>query len=58
MGLPVVRLAGSPYEQGLEHGRALRERIARNVQVYFDRFQREVKPALDEVIHHATRAAA
>jgi isopenicillin-N N-acyltransferase-like protein len=41
MALPVVDLAGTPREQGRQHGAALRERIARNVAVYFDRFARE-----------------
>jgi isopenicillin-N N-acyltransferase-like protein len=42
MSLPVLRLSGSPYEMGLMHGRELRDRIAHNLAIYFDRFEREI----------------
>ena len=41
MSLPVLTLSGSPHDQGLEHGRQLRDRIARNIEVYFRRFEAE-----------------
>ncbi|MFL5805078.1 MAG: hypothetical protein ACJ8CR_25455 [Roseiflexaceae bacterium] len=31
MSLPIVYLQGTPYEQGRQHGAALRERIAHNL---------------------------
>lgn len=43
MTLPIVHLTGTPYDQGVQHGRALRDRIAHNLAVYFDRFAREGK---------------
>jgi len=45
--LPVLHLDGAPYDQGHQHGRALREAIAANVEVYFERFDQEgkLKPA-------------
>ena len=43
MGLPYLCLSGTPYEQGHEHGRALRAAIARNLAIYVDRFEREAK---------------
>jgi len=53
MSLPVLRLAGSPYAQGLQHGRGLADRIAHNVAVYFRRFEREVKVPRPEVLHRS-----
>lgn len=48
-GLPVLTLRGSPAEQGREHGRRLRERISRNLEVYLDRFREEGGLAPGEV---------
>lgn len=41
MSLPFVDLAGDAGEQGLGHGRALAAAIAHNIELYFDRFERE-----------------
>lgn len=41
MSLPVVRLSGSPYAMGVTHGTVLKDRIAHNVALYYDRFRRE-----------------
>ena len=49
MALPIVHLAGSPFEQGRQHGRALVDRIGENVTIYYDRFAREGKLARDDV---------
>jgi isopenicillin-N N-acyltransferase like protein len=48
MTMPIVHLDGEPYAQGRQHGSALREQIAHNLDVYYDRFQREVQLAADE----------
>jgi isopenicillin-N N-acyltransferase-like protein len=37
----VLHLDGTAYDQGRQHGLALANRIAANLDVYFDRFQRE-----------------
>ncbi len=50
MTLPVIQLSGAPYSQGVQHGRALRDRIAHNLEVYFDRFWREANVPRDEVL--------
>jgi isopenicillin-N N-acyltransferase-like protein len=50
-----LTLEGSPYERGLNHGREADERIAHNIRVYFERFQREGKLSLADV---RTRAEA
>jgi isopenicillin-N N-acyltransferase like protein len=46
--LPVVHVEGEAYNQGVAHGRALRERIQHNLDVYYDRFQREAQLAPDD----------
>jgi len=58
MTLPLLHLAGSPYEQGFAHGRALQSQIAQNLDIYFARFEREAKLAPDEVLIRARRYAA
>ena len=42
MSLPVLRLSGSPHEMGVTHGKVLKDRIAHNLKIYFDRFEREI----------------
>jgi len=46
--LPVLHLDGTAYDQGLQHGRALGEQIAANLDVYFDRFLTEGQLPRDE----------
>lgn len=58
MPLPLLRLTGSPYEQGRAHGEALRGEIARNLEIYFARFEREAKLATGEALARAGRYAA
>jgi isopenicillin-N N-acyltransferase-like protein len=41
VALPVVHVDGDPYDQGLQHGVALRDQIEHNLNVYYDRFLRE-----------------
>lgn len=57
MTLPIVRLSGSAYEQGLQHGRQLRQRIHHNIAVYFDRFLQEGALTRREVLERARRYA-
>jgi isopenicillin-N N-acyltransferase like protein len=53
--LPVIRLEGPPAAQGRAHGEALREAIAHNLDVYFDRFLREARLDRAEVLARAAR---
>ncbi len=53
VSLPLVELAGAPFDQGQQHGSALREQIAHNLAVYYDRFQREGRLDADEVRRRA-----
>ena len=41
MSLRHFQFSGSPYEQGLDHGEALKESIEKNIEVYFMRFASE-----------------
>ncbi len=51
--IPIVTLRGSPYEQGLAHGQQARTLIARNLEIYFYRFERETKLPKAEVLRRA-----
>jgi isopenicillin-N N-acyltransferase-like protein len=53
-----VRLSGTPYEQGLQHGEALRGAIAENMAIYFARFERELRLTREEALRRAGRYAA
>jgi isopenicillin-N N-acyltransferase-like protein len=57
MPLPLLHLTGSPYAQGVAHGRVLREQIGQNLAIYFARFEREAKLAPIEVLARARRYA-
>ncbi|MCB8916411.1 MAG: peptidase C45 [Ardenticatenaceae bacterium] len=58
MTLPVLHLSGTPYEQGVQHGRQLQAQIAHNLAIYFDRFWREANVSQAEVLQRAARYAA
>ncbi|HEX5692811.1 MAG TPA: C45 family peptidase [Roseiflexaceae bacterium] len=58
MTLPLIHLSGSPYEQGSQHGEALREQIAHNLDLYFARFAGEVGLDRAEVLGRARRYLA
>lgn len=55
MSLPVIHLSGTPYEQGVQHGQQLKDHIAHNTQVYFDRFESEVGLSRSEVLARAVK---
>lgn len=46
---PSVRVAGTPHEQGLAHGNALRGAVRANLDTYFRRFEQEAGLNADEV---------
>jgi len=41
--LPVLELPGAPHADGLAHGSACGAAIAENLEIYYDRFQREAR---------------
>ena len=53
MSLPIVKLKGTPFEQGLAHGEVLKEAIQHNLNLYFKRFQEELGLAPAEVLTSA-----
>jgi isopenicillin-N N-acyltransferase-like protein len=58
VSLPLVELAGGPFDQGTQHGAALGDQIAHNVAVYYDRFQREGHLDAEEVRRRAAQLQA
>ncbi|MES2465140.1 MAG: C45 family peptidase [Armatimonadota bacterium] len=58
MTLPIVPLSGTPHQQGLEHGRVLKDRVRFNVALYFERFEREVGLRRAEVLRIADQYGA
>jgi isopenicillin-N N-acyltransferase-like protein len=53
--LPIVDLPGDPHGDGVAHGRAAAPLIAENLRIYYDRFQREAKLAIEETRARARR---
>lgn len=53
--LPVVYLDGEAIDQGRQHGLSLRDQIAHNLEVYFDRFQTEARLSPAEVRERAAQ---
>lgn len=51
--VPVLDLAGEPYEVGYEHGRRAKALIEHNLDLYFRRFRDEVGLSRDEVLRRA-----
>jgi isopenicillin-N N-acyltransferase-like protein len=43
MTLPLIFVRGDAYSQGVQHGEQLRDRVLHNLELYFHRFQYEVK---------------
>lgn len=55
MALPIIDLEGTAYDGGVRHGRAAADLIARNLEIYYDRFQREARLRPEEVRDRALR---
>lgn len=56
--LPLIDLEGTPHDGGVLHGRAAADRIAHNLEIYYDRFQREARLRPEEVRDRALRYLA
>jgi isopenicillin-N N-acyltransferase-like protein len=50
-----LRLNGTPYDQGHQHGQELKDRIAHNIQIYFERFERQGKLPRQETLARALK---
>ncbi len=57
MTFPILHLTGTAYEQGIQHGQQLKDRIAHNLDVYFTRFEAEAGLPKSEVLKRANRYA-
>ncbi len=57
MTFPIIPLTGTAYEQGVQHGQALQDRIAHNLEVYFARFEAEAGLPRTEVLNRASKYA-
>jgi isopenicillin-N N-acyltransferase-like protein len=55
--LALVELVGEPFDQGRQHGAALRDQIAHNLAVYYERFRREAHLEAAEVRRRAAHYA-
>lgn len=55
MSLPVLHLSGTPYEQGIQHGQALKDRIAHNIHSYFERFECQGKLPVEQALARAAK---
>jgi isopenicillin-N N-acyltransferase like protein len=55
--LPRVHLSGTPFEQGLQHGHELKARVLHNLELYFYRFEHEVKLSRSQTLEMAARIA-
>ncbi len=51
--LPLLDLDGSPRDQGLQHGKAAKDRIAHNISLYLRRFTEWAKVPADELRRRA-----
>jgi isopenicillin-N N-acyltransferase like protein len=57
MTLPLVKLSGTPFQQGVQHGEGLKDRVLHNLELYFYRFQHEVKLSRAQTLEMASRIA-
>jgi len=55
MTLSIIDLQGTAYEGGVQHGSAATGLIRRNLEIYYDRFQRETRLPPQEVRDRAMR---
>lgn len=48
MSIPDIRLSGSPYEMGLQHGRLLKAQVLTSLETYKERYLRQKKLTWDD----------
>src|SRR6185437_6020723 len=54
---PVVRVSGTPFEIGRQHGTEARERVSRSVAIYRDAFARDAGLHWPSVLKQSTEFA-
>ena len=52
MSLLHFKFSGTTYEQGLAHGEALQESIAKNIDIYLNRFENEAGISKNELLEN------
>lgn len=57
MTFPLIRLEGDAFNQGVQHGTQLRDRILHNLDLYFYRFQNEIKLTRTQTLEMAGKVA-
>jgi isopenicillin-N N-acyltransferase like protein len=57
MTFQLVELSGTPFEQGQQHGEALRDLIEHNVELYFYRFEKEAKLSREQTLSMAAKVS-
>ncbi len=57
MTFRLVELSGTPFEQGLAHGEALKDLIEHNIELYFYRFEKEAKLTREQTLSMAAKIA-
>ena len=53
MSLSHFTFSGTPYEQGLAHGEALKESIIKNIEIYVNRFENEAGISKNELLENS-----
>ncbi len=51
--IPIINVEGNTYQQGIIHGKQLRDQIAHNLEVYFNRFEHEAGLSRIEILRRA-----
>ncbi len=54
MSLLHFKFSGTTYEQGLAHGEALQESIAKNIDIYLNRFENEAGISKNELLENTS----
>ena len=54
MSLPHFKFIGTPYEQGLAHGETLQESIAKNIDIYLNRFENEAGISKNDLLENTS----
>lgn len=57
MTFRLVELSGSAFEQGQQHGEALKDLIEQNLELYFYRFEKEAKLTREQTLSMAAKVA-
>ena len=57
MTFPLIRLEGDAFNQGVQHGTQLRDRVLHNLDLYFYRFENEIKLTRTQTLEMAGKVA-